>query len=292
MKSIDIKKVISNAMQLSEIVLGCIVFAFAYNFFFIPVNVAPGGFTGFATIINYLTGFPIGVFSAILNIPLFFLNYKFMGKKAFIYGVCTTLLFSSLLEIIPVIKLSDDLLLCSVLGGACMGVGAGLVIRGHSTTGGTDLAAQLLSRVFKRFGIGTIIFVLDFIVVLTSGFIFDIQKALYAFIGLYISSRIVDTIQEGVTAAKQLFIISESNSEEIARRIMDKLGRGVTNIDGIGMYSGNSRKVLMSVVSRNEIVNVKEIVQSIDPQAFVIVNDSREIMGRGFTIPMDKNKRS
>lgn len=272
------------AGRLGMIVLGTLMLALAYNLFFVPCDLAPGGFTGFATVLNELTGAPIGIVSAVMNLPLFALNFRASGKRAFAASVAATLLLSLLLDTLPVYALTTDLLLASLLGGAMFGVGIGLVFYGGASTGGTDLAAQLLCRVIKGVGFGTVLFVLDFIVVLFAGIVFDLERALYAVIGLFVSSRIVDTMQEGLASAKTAYIISSKN-DEIAKAVLAKLARGVTQLNGTGVYSGQDRPVLLCVVGRRQIIALKQIVAQIDPEAFVIVNDAREILGRGFTIP-------
>lgn len=264
--------------------LGTLLIALAYNLFFVPCDLAPGGFTGFATVLHEWLGVPIGLTSALMNLPLFVINFRYSGKRAFVLSVCATVLLSVLLDTLPVAALTEDLLLASLLGGALFGVGIGLVFYGGASTGGTDLAAQLLCRAIKGIGFGTVLFVLDFLVVLFAGIVFDLERALYAVIGLFVSSRIVDTMQEGLSSARTAFIISD-HQQEIAQAIMSRLDRGVTRLDGVGVYSGKERHVLLCVVGRREIIALKAIVGQIDPQAFVIVGDAREIMGKGFSLP-------
>jgi len=272
------------AGQLLLTFFGTLLLALAYNLFFVPCDLAPGGFTGFATVLHELLGAPIGLTSALMNLPLFVINFRYSGKRAFVLSVCATVLLSVLLDTLPVAALTEDLLLASLLGGALFGAGIGLVFYGGASTGGTDLAAQLLCRLVKGIGFGTVLFVLDFLVVLFAGIVFDLERALYAVIGLFVSSRIVDTMQEGLSSARTAFIISD-HQQEIAQAILSRLDRGVTRLDGVGVYSGKERRVLLCVVGRREIITLKALVGQIDPQAFVIVGDAREIMGKGFSLP-------
>ena len=267
----------------AQISSGVILVALSFNLFFVPCGIAPGGFVGLATIVNYLISLPIGVVYVTLNLPLFLLSMKYEGRAAFIRSIFAALSLSALLDFMPVIPLTDDFLLAAVIGGAMMGIGSGLVIRGQATTGGTTMAAKLLSMLLKNaFGVGILIFALDFVIVALSGAVYGITQILYAMIAIYVSSKAVDAMQEGLTAAKMVFIISQ-NSQAISDAIINEMKRGATCINGKGAYSGAEKSILMCVITRFEVVRLKRLIKAHDENAFVIVNDSREIMGIGFS---------
>lgn len=275
-------------LNFAQITLGSVIVALSFTLFFIPCGIAPGGFTGLATVINHLTGFPIGVTSLLLNVPLFLISFRYEGRDTFIRSLYAMVMLSAFLDLLPEVQVTDDLFLGAVMGGAVMGFGLGLVIRGQATTGGTDMSAKLLSLVLKNaIGIGVIIFALDVIIVGFSGMVYGISRILYAFIALFVSSRIIDALQEGLTAAKMVFIISQ-RPEEIASVILTEMERGATYLSGKGAYSGAEKNIIMCVVSRFEVVKLKQIVHQLDENAFVIVNDSREIMGIGFTRELEQ----
>ncbi|MGI5898876.1 MAG: YitT family protein [Christensenellales bacterium] len=282
-------------MNFAQITFGSVTVALSFTLFFIPCGIAPGGFTGLATIINHLTGFPIGVLSLCLNIPLFLISFKYEGRDTFIRSLYAMVMLSVFLDLLPEVHVTDDLFLGAVMGGAVMGFGLGLVIRGQATTGGTDMTAKLLSLLLKNaIGIGAILFALDVIIVGFSGLVYGISRVLYAFIAIFVSSRIIDTLQEGLTSAKMVFIISQ-RPEEIASVILHEMERGATFLNGKGAYSGAEKNIIMCVVSRFEVVKLKQIVHQLDSDAFVIVNDSREIMGYGFTrelVPVEKAEQA
>ena len=270
------------AVECAEILVGALLTALGFNLFFVPNKIAPGGFTGLATVVNHLTGFPIGLMTAVINIPLFILNYKSLGLRITAKSVAASLLLSVLLDTLPEIRITEDMLLASAMGGVLMGAGLGLLIRSGTTTGGTDMAAQLLHRMLRFVSVGGLMYALDVIVVILSGFVFGFSNALYAMIGLYLSVRIVDSMLEGVSSAKVLLIISEHNAL-IADRILTELERGATLMKAEGVYSGADKNVLMVVVGRYEVARAKQIIHQADELAFVIVHDAREIMGEGFT---------
>ena len=186
------------------------------------------------------------------------------------------------LAVLPVFDLpGNDLLLAAVYGGVIQGVGIGLVFLGRGTTGGTDMMAALLQRKLKHYSIAQIMQVIDGLVVLVGMYMFGVQKALYAIIAVFLVTKVSDGMIEGLKFAKQAYIITDK-PQEIARMIMEEMDRGVTGISGKGMYSGQDKMLLYCVVGRKEIVSLKERVDSIDPNAFVIVSDAREVHGEGF----------
>ena len=264
------------------ITLGCIVGGAAYPLFLVPNNIAPGGLTGIATILNYLFGLPVGITSMVLNLPLFMIGYKAMGRTFVIRSFVATILFSVAIDLIKLPPLTDDVLLGSVYGAILLGVGLGLIMRGGATTGGSDMIARMVHNRFPFITVGTFLFIVDCIVILAAAFTMSARAALYALICIFVSAKAVDLVLAGMGSAKACFIIS-NNYEKIARRIMEELERGATILSGIGAYSGEKRGVLISVVSRAEVVPVKRIVREEDEKAFVFIADTHETLGEGFS---------
>lgn len=264
------------------ITLGCIVGGAAYPLFLVPNNIAPGGLTGIATILNYLFGLPVGITSMALNLPLFMIGYKAMGRTFVIRSFVATILFSVAIDLIKLPPLTDDVLLGSVYGAILLGVGLGLIMRGGATTGGSDMIARMVHNRFPFITVGTFLFIVDCMVILAAAFTMSARAALYALICIFVSAKAVDLVLAGMGSAKACFIIS-NNYEKIARRIMEELERGATILSGIGAYSGEKRGVLISVVSRAEVVPVKRIVREEDEKAFVFIADTHETLGEGFS---------
>ena len=264
------------------IVLGCIAGGAAYPLFLVPNNIAPGGLTGIATILNYLFGLPVGVTSLLLNLPLFLIGYRAMGRTFVIRSFVAMILFSLSIDLIKLPSLTDDVLLGSVYGAVLLGVGLGLIMRGGATTGGSDMIARMVNSRFPFITVGTFLFIVDCLVILAAAFTMSARAALYALICIFVSAKAVDLVLAGMGSAKACFIIS-NHHEKIARRIMDELERGATILSGVGAYSGEGRGVLISVVSRAEVVPVKRIVREEDEKAFVFITDTHETLGEGFS---------
>ena len=264
------------------ILVGCIIAGASYAYFFVPNNIAPGGITGVATVINhYLPWFPVGAMSFMLNIPLFILGYRSGGKRFMFRSFVAMMLLSLFIDILPGGAITRNAMLASIFGGILLGIGMGLVLRAGTTTGGTDLAAQMVHNRFTFISVGTFLFVIDCAVILLAGVVFDVQAALVALIALYINTKVIDMVIKGWNTEQQMMIISD-NAAEIARHIMRELDRGATFLEATGAYTGEKRGMLYCVVTRSEIMQVKAIVASIDPHAFVTVSEAHEVMGEGF----------
>lgn len=264
------------------IVLGSFMIGFAIKNMYDPVNLVTGGASGLAIIVKSLGGIPLWMTNTVVNIPLFLAAYKLKGWRFIKRTLVATVALSISLYVIPQISfVTEDLLLASLFGGIVTGVGTGLVLLCHATTGGSDMLAVLLHRRFRHYSIAQILQFLDAAIVLVGATVFGIRFALYALIAIYALAKVTDGMIEGMKFSKQAFIISDQ-STEIADRIMTAMERGVTALDAVGMYSGAGRQMLFCVVSKKEIVQLREIVEEIDPRAFVIVNDAREVFGEGF----------
>ncbi len=263
------------------IVLGSLIGAAAYPLFLVPNAIAPGGLTGIATILNYLFEWPVGVVSMILNIPLFIVGYRAMGRTFVIRSMIATVLFSAFIDLLPLPSLTDDLLLGTVYGALLLGIGLGLILRGGATTGGSDMIARMVHTRFPFITVGVFLFIIDCAVILAAAFTMSTQAALYALICIFISARVVDVILAGFGTAKACYIITDS-SENITARIMAELERGVTLLKAVGAYSGKERNVILCVVTDREVVTVKRIVKDEDTRAFMFITDTHETLGEGF----------
>lgn len=263
------------------ILAGLIFCALGFNLFLIPNNIAAGGFTGIAQLINSVTGFPVGVIALALNVPLFLLSMKSLGLRFGIRSLIATIGFSLLLDHLRVPVITHDLWLSTVYGGLVSGLGFGLILRGSATTGGTDMLASLIHRLIPSVRVSVGMFAIDGLVILASAFVYDTAAAMYALICILISNVVIDFVLEGPNSSHSFFIISDK-SDEIAARIMQELDRGVTGLEGMGMYSQQRKRVLLCVVSRMETVTLRRIVFSVDPRAFVISAKAHDTYGEGF----------
>ena len=266
----------------TQILLGCLIGAAAYPTFLTPNSIAPGGVTGVAMILNHLFHLPIGTVSLVLNIPLFLIGYRSMGRIFAFRSLIATVLFSLLIDILPLRPVSEDPLLGTLFGGVILGIGLGLILRGGATTGGTDMIARMVHRRFPFITVGFFLFALDFLVVSAAGLIMGSSEALYALINIFISSKVIDSVMVGFSGNKACFIMTQAWNP-ITNRIMEEVGRGVTHLLARGAYSGQERPVVLCVASRQEVTSVKRIVQEEDAQAFMFISDAHEALGEGFT---------
>lgn len=266
------------------ILLGCTVFSLGFDLFLDPNNINVGGITGIAMILRELLGFgSIGAYFAAINIPLFLLGYKELGRCFFI-GSMLGMLFSTvlldLLTIIPVPKI--DLMLAALYGGGLTGLGLGLVFMAGASTGGSDIMAKLLRKRFRRLKLSRLMLILDIITVTLTGVVFhDITRTLYSALPLYVSALVMDSVIYGLDYSSMALIISDKYSEIVAE-IARKLERGTTLLDAHGGYHGDSRQVVMCAIRRRQITELKDLVSRIDPNAFMILQDAHQVLGEGF----------
>lgn len=278
-----------NILNYIYIIIGTTILAAAINMFFAKLKLVTGGVTGLAIVIEYITeqhfgkGVPLWLTNIAINIPLFAIaiklkGRKFVGKSMFAAAYLSFALFYT--SFIPAPEV--DFLLASIFGGVLAGTGLGFVLRASASTGGTDLAANIIKVYLKNVPIAKIMLVIDSTIILTGAFVFGVQKAMYALISIYIVTKVIDSILEGINFSKAVFIISD-NSKEIAETLMKDLKRGVTGINGTGMYTKGEKQVLFVVVGKNQIVPLQKMVKEIDTSAFITIADVREVVGEGFT---------
>ncbi|MCI5741601.1 MAG: YitT family protein [Lachnospiraceae bacterium] len=270
------------------IVLGTGIMALAIQCIFEPIGLVTGGFTGIAIIIRKVTaglvegGIPLWLTNIVLNIPVFLFALKIKGKRFIGRTVIGTVLLSFWLYIIPQVDLTQgDYMLSAIFGGVITGIGIGFVLLAKATTGGTDMVSVLIQHKVRHYSVVQILQVIDGAVVLAGLYVFGLKPALYAVVAIFITSKVSDALMEGMKYSKAAFIITD-RYQEVADAIMTKLDRGLTGLDATGMYSGDKKTVLYCVVSKKEIVDLKDIVAEIDTKAFVIVTDAREVLGEGF----------
>mgnify|MGYP003098042667 FL=1 len=270
------------------IIVGTGLMSLAINSVFDAAGMVTGGFSGIAIIIKAWTknliegGIPLWVTNCVLNLPLFVIAWKVRGFSFIKRAILGEISLSVWLAIQPVWNLAgNDLLLSALYGGVIQGVGIGLVFLGGGTTGGTDMMAAIIQKFLKHYSIAQIMQVIDAMVVLVGMYVFGVHKALYAIIAVYLVTKVSDGLIEGLKFSKAAYIIT-GKPKEISDMIINDLDRGVTGINAKGMYSGQDKLMLFCVVNKKEIIMLKEKVDKIDPDAFVIVTDAREVHGEGF----------
>ena len=270
------------------ILIGTGLLAIAVASIYDPVGLVTGGFSGLSIIIKQLSepwipgGIPLAVTNLVLNIPFFLIAVRIKGMRYVVKTFFATLLFSVWLAILPVMPLAQgDLLLSALYGGVLSGAGIGLVFMAQATTGGTDLIAAIVQHYWKHYSVADIMQVIDALIVIFGAALFGIQMALYAIISIFLVSKVADGLIEGMKFSKAAFVITKC-PQKLAEKIMEDMDRGVTGIYAKGMYSGEDKNMLFCVVARKEIVHLKELALELDPDAFVIVTDAREVLGEGF----------
>ena len=269
-------------MAYAQIFIGSVIGAAAYPAFLIPNNIAPGGLTGVATILNYLAGWPVGITALVLNIPLFLIGYRTMGKVFAFRSLVATALFTILIDILPLKPVSEDPLLGTLFGGVVLGIGLGLILRGGATTGGSDMVARMVHRRFSFITVGMFLFALDFLVVLAAAIFIGGTQALYAMIDIYVCSRVIVAVMVGFGGNKACFVMTDA-WQKVTGRVLNEIERGCTLLEAKGAYSGTSRPVVMCVMSRQEMTALKRIVQEEDEKAFMFITDAHEALGEGFS---------
>jgi len=294
-----IRPILKSWKEYLLIIAGSLIAAVSINVFLVPFKISSGGVSGIATMVYYLSGqkFPVGATVLALNIPLFIAGYRFLGGRFAFRTLFCIVFFSLFLNATAAASFNfaqlylvkygqtpsnPDLFLYSLFGGFLMGAGLGIVFKSGATTGGTDIVAKIIGHFNARFTTGQALLFIEASIVIFAAVSFrSFLLALYAIVTLFVQSKVIDAMLEGVNFAKAVFIISDRSSE-IADRIMGELERGVTALNGTGMYTNNEKKVLLCVLHRDELSALNNIVKTIDIKAFVILTDIREVLGEGF----------
>ncbi len=265
--------------------VGSALLALAVDLFLVPADLASGGVTGLAQILHHYTGWPIGLMVALFNVPLFALGWRFLGGPRFaVRTAFSVLVFSALVDglvrFLPPEGLTHDPMLNVLYGGVIGGVGAGLIYRGRSTSGGTDILARVLTR-WRGIPISQSYLLADALVMLLAGLTFGWERALYALVMLYVSGVAAEGASEGSNVVRTALIVT-AHPEEVTERILHGLNRGVTWLAGKGAYTGQERPVLYCVVTRAEVGPLKAMVREADPRAFMVIGHAHEVLGEGF----------
>lgn len=269
---------------------GAFLYTLSFNLFLDPAQIAPGGVTGIAMIINYLIpALSVGTVSLIFNIPLFFLGLRKVGGAFILRTIVTTVIMSVLLDVTALLPpLTEDPLLASVFGGVLMGVGLGLTFSKNSSTGGSDIVVRVLRAQHPHLSMGKITLLLDIVIITLAAAVFQkVNVALYAIISMYTASISMDAILYGFNFARVAHIITD-NPTDVIRRIDEDLDRGATVLDCRGAYQGDPKTMIVCAIKQNQIGTLKQAVHETDPEAFLILFNAYEVLGFGF-LSHDRN---
>lgn len=274
------------------IILGSAIFAFGLVHFNMQNNLAEGGFTGITLLLYFLFDIDPSISNLLLNVPIFFLGWKLLGRHTFFYTIIGTVGLSLFLWVFQIyqidIPLNNDLTLAALFAGVFIGAGLGIIFRYGGTTGGVDIIARLVHK-YIGWSMGKTMFLFDAcVIILSLIFYLSYREAMYTLVAVFVGARVIDFMQEGAYAAKGATIISDQY-EQIANRILKEMDRGVTILKGKGSFTNQDRNVLYCVVGKNEIVRLKQVITSVDPHAFVAVSDVHDVLGEGFTLDENKN---
>lgn len=290
------KATLKSISRYINITIGCLLLGIAFNVFLQPNNFVLGGVTGFGLILDNLCqahlgfAFPVWLSNILINTPLFLMGYKLYGFHFVGDTIFATFLLSFFIgttEWLP--EFTDDILLASVFGALVDGVGLGLIIKNRCTTGGTDLMATIIHRFVRHVEISKILLVIDFSIVALGVVVFGVIPTMYAIISISIFTKVIGTVVAGFDFSKSVFIISEK-TDEVGQAILNTISRGATSLDAHGMYTKQPKNVIFCVVSQKQIPELKELVDEIDKDAFVVVSNASEVIGHGFTIYSEKQK--
>ena len=267
------------------IILGSAVQGLAYALFIIPHHFVPGGVSGVAIIVNYFAGLPVGILTMIFNVPIFLLGLRTMGRKFVLNSlagmVSTSLFIDFFNKVLKLPSATGNPVLASIYGGVVMGIGLGIVFRGRASTGGSDIIGTILHK-YTGMSIGYGIMITDFLVIYASGLALrSLEAPLYGYLVLFLSTKLIDMILEGWSYSKLVVIIS-AQTEKIADFILNTLERGGTALRSRSLYLNREGEVILTVIHRKQLAELKAHIKNVDPDAFVIVNDTYDVVGRGF----------
>lgn len=271
------------ATTITAIIIGCLLSSFAINFFFIPNKLLSGGVGGISIIIELLTGLPAGIMLFAINLPIFLFGLKELDKKFLVYAFITTFVLSATMVLLrPMQKLNtfDDILISAIFGGVLNGIGMGVLFRHGACQGGLDIVAAVCKKRYN-INIGSALMAMNAIIISLASIKFGVLKGLYTVISMFVAYQVLDKVQTGADATKSVMIISK-DYEELSYELMNKLERGATIIDSYGAWSKSDLKIIFMLVKPREIVDVKKITNAIDPNAFITIQDTNEVKGRGF----------
>lgn len=270
-------------LHLWMIICGIFLFSFALNVFFAPYHIVPGGISGSAIVLEYVTHIKKSIIIGVLNIPIFLLGLLILGRKFVVNTVLGVFLVPVFVELTSTIgTITKDVLLATVLGGVIAGIGIGMLLANQASLGGTDTIAKMISKFIAR-PVGKIMMFIDFSIVLLTFFVFGIEKTLYGIVAVYIIGRVVDIYIKGFKDSKTVFIISDK-IEDINKSILVELNGRTTKFETRGGYSDKESLVLMCIVTNSELIKLKQVVKNAYVNALVLVQDSYEVYGKGFGV--------
>ena len=279
------KKGIQVLCDILVCIIGSALVGTALSVFTIPNEIAPGGISGLSTALAYVLGVRVSVLSLVLNIPIMLAAYRLLGKRSFFYTLLSTALLSGFIELASFLPVyTGNILIVAVYGGVLSGIGIGILFLRNITTGGTDLIALMLHKAFPNVPNGTILAVIDGIVVLIAVLVFrKIEVALTSVLTIYFSSKVIDLIAQGVDYAKVIYIVTDKG-KELSAVLNSSTDRGNTVIKAFGGYTGAEKQLVITVTRRNVLAQTLRLIHATDPAAFTFVTDSTEVHGEGFKI--------
>ena len=267
------------------IVLGSVIYAIGFQYFMFPNNIVSGGLTGIAMILNHFTRWPVGMTVLVMNVPLFLIAWRHFGADYLIGSLVGTAISSICVDLFAStgIVATTDPMLGSIIGGVVKGAGLGMIYYVGASTGGIDIVAKMLRQKYQQINFGTIVLILDVMIVGAYALVLDkYQSAMYSLIGMYVVSKVVDLALYGIDNSSLCYIVSDK-SEELAREIISgHVHRGVTILEGEGAYSHQTKHVIMCVIKRTQIGEMRRLVKQVDERAFFIVTDAKNVFGNGF----------
>jgi uncharacterized membrane-anchored protein YitT (DUF2179 family) len=265
-------------IELIVMAIGCFISAFGYNALVIPAHLLSGGLTGISQIIHHFVPVNVGIFYLVLNIPLLFLGYKYLGKKFSLYTIYGTVLLSFFLYIIPIKHIwTDNTLLSAVFGGIITSFGTGIVLRMGGSQGGLDIISRIISK-HKNISVGKANLLMNVVIIIISGFIFNSEIALYTIVFIFTSMRTSDVILSHVNRISVLIVTDKGN--EVSQEINDLMHRGTTVWNANGGYTHKDKIVLFCVLVEGELTQLQTIVKAVDPSAFVSIISTQNVIGR------------
>lgn len=284
MQRVSTKKIIKEYL---EITIGVFLMAVAIRWFFVYHNLVTGGVSGLAIILYSEFNIPLWITNFGINIPLFLVSFKMMGLDIFIKSIYTTAMFTFALGVVVILPdIHQDIFISTIIGSVFVGAGASLIIKNNATSGGTILIGRIIESLSsKRIKVTTGIFISDFIVIMVGLYTFGITATFYAVISIFVFTKVTDALLTGAQNSKAMYVFS-NNPEEIAGKLQQKIDRGITLINGKGVYSGKNIEILMCVMNRKELVDAKSVVAEADPKAFVVITSAHEVLGEGFTFSL------
>lgn len=282
MKKNELRK---QTVRYIQITLGALIVCLGFNLFIIPAHLLTGGISGIALIIYYLTDLPVGMQNIVYNLPILYLAYKVFGRLYAWDTVVGTVVLSLILDATHFLvdwNITQDGMLNAIFGGVMAGIGFGIIFRANANTGGLDVVGAVVKK-FYSVDMGTVIFLMNFIIVMSSAWMFNIDEALYTLVSIYVTAELTNRVAAGLNREKSIFIVSPA-AEQICQDIMENVHRGVTFLEGKGGFAQEHKDILFIVVRLTQVSRVKAIVDHYDRQAFMIVSDTSEVSGKGFTL--------